>query len=398
MLDKIWFILIINIIFSGIHFSKKINFKNYNFKNLTSKINKESLFLALGTKMGVGTIIGTTLSIYIGGPSTIIWIYLFTIISSSLIYVESYLGSKYKEKTMTSYIGGIYYYTKQGLKNKKLATLMLIIFITTYSIFFLMIQTNTIINTLLINKKLFTLILISLVTLLITNNVDEIRKILNKLVPIITVFFISISLYTILKNIALLPNIIKLIFKDLFTLKSITIGLVIGIKRSIFLNELLIGTTSMSSAVGNKNAYITANTLVLGSYFIVFVISTLIALLNLIYIYKFGIHDTSYISLLKHVFYFHYQDFGNYFLSLIITLLASSSIISGIYIGLSNITHLTKNKLIIYITKIFVLSSLILGVYIDTTLIWKFIDIMMFILISLNLIIIHKLSDLNDFV
>ena len=299
---------------------------------------------------------------------------------------------------MTSYIGGIYYYTKQGLKNKKLATLMLIIFITTYSIFFLMIQTNTIINTLLINKKLFTLILIILVTLLITNNVDEIRKILNKLVPIITVFFISISLYTILKNIALLPNIIKLIFKDLFTLKSITIGLVIGIKRSIFLNELLIGTTSMSSAVGNKNAYVTANTLVLGSYFIVFVVSTLIALLNLIYIYKLGIHDTSYISLLKHVFYFHYHNFGNYFLSLIITLLASSSIISGIYIGLSNITHLTKNKIIILISKIIILSSLILGVFIDTTLIWKFIDIMMLILITLNLIIIHKLSDLNNFI
>ena len=57
MLDKIWFILIITIIFSGIYFSKKINFKNYNFKNLTNKINKESLFLALGTKMGVGAII-----------------------------------------------------------------------------------------------------------------------------------------------------------------------------------------------------------------------------------------------------------------------------------------------------------------------------------------------------
>ena len=59
---------------------------------------------------------------------------------------------------------------------------------------------------------------------------------------------------------------------------------------------------------------------------------------------------------------------------------------------------LIGSGLIINITKIFVLSSLILGVYIDTTLIWKFIDIMMFILISLNLIIIHKLSDLNNFV
>lgn len=398
MLNKLWLILIIILFINGMHYSKLINYKNYKLKKIFKKVNKENLFLSLGTKMGVGTIIGTTLSIYIGGPSCIIWIYIFTIITSSLIYIESYLGSKYKEKTKEGYISGIYYYTKNGLKNKPLSIIMLITFITTYSIFFLMIQTNTIINTLLINKNLFTFIFLILITLLITNDIEQIRKILNKLVPIITIFFISISLYIIIYNINIIPNIINLIFKDFFSIKSITISLVIGIKRSIFLNELLIGTTSMSSGINSEEKEYTSNTLVLGSYFIVFIISTLVALLNLIYIYNNGLTETSYITLLKNVFTFHYNSLGSYFLNLIITLLASSSIISGIYIGLSNISHLTNNKLIINISKVLLITSLTLGIYIDTSIIWLFIDIMMFILITLNIFIINKLSDLNTFI
>ena len=71
MLDTLWLMLIIYIVFLGLYFSKKINFKNYELKSLTRKINKDSLFLALGTKMGVGTIIGTTMSIFIGGAGII---------------------------------------------------------------------------------------------------------------------------------------------------------------------------------------------------------------------------------------------------------------------------------------------------------------------------------------
>ena len=40
--------------------------------------------------------------------------------------------------------------------------------------------------------------------------------------------------------------------KDIFKLKPLLCGMIIGIKRSIFMNELLIGTTSLSSAT-DKN-------------------------------------------------------------------------------------------------------------------------------------------------
>ena len=270
---------------------------------------------------------------------------------------------------------------------------MLIMFITTYSIFFLMIQSNTIKNTLLINPHLLTIIILILSILLITNNINEIKNILNKIVPFICIFFITISLYKIIKNINLVGIIFNTIIKSAFNTKSMLVGIVIGIKRSIFLNELLIGTTSMSSGINNMDKTVTANTLVIGSYFIVFIVSTLLTMLILIYKINTNIVDTSYINLLKNTFTYHYNTLGNYYLNLMITLLATSSIISGIYIGLSNINYLTNNKIIINITKLIILTTLTLGIYLNTDKIWLFIDIMMLSLITLNSIIIYKLRD-----
>ena len=51
--------------------------------------------------MGVGAIVGTSMALYIGGPSTVIWMIIFTLLTSSIVYAESFLGSKYKQKKNT---------------------------------------------------------------------------------------------------------------------------------------------------------------------------------------------------------------------------------------------------------------------------------------------------------
>lgn len=393
MLDTLWLILIIYLVYLGLKISKKINYKNYKIKKIIKKLNYDSLYLSLGTKMGVGTIIGTTMSIHIGGPGSLLWIYIFTLLTSSIIYTESYLGSKYKQKTNDSYIGGIYYYTKFGLNSKFLAIITLIIFVSTYSLFFLMIQSNTISQILPVNKEIFASVLLILLILLITNDSNQISKILNKIVPIMCTFFIIISTYIIIKNFEIVPLIIKNIITSAFNPKSIFIGMIIGIKRSIFLNELLIGTTSMSSGINNEDTEVTANTLTLGTYFITFIISTLIAFLVLIYMTYNNIPDITYNELLINVFNYHFNSFGNYFLGILVSLLATTTIISGLYIGVSNLTYIFKNKKIVNIFKIIFLICVTLGIFINTDKIWYYIDIMMLILIILNSYIVNKLKD-----
>lgn len=393
MLDILWLILIIYLVYLGLKISKIINYKNYKITSIIKKLNNDSLFLSLGTKMGVGTIIGITMSIHIGGPGTIIWIYIFTLLTSSIIYAESYLGSKYKQKVNDTYISGIYYYTKFGLNKKILAIISLILFVSTYSLFFLMIQSNTITEILNVNKYIISFIVIILLIILVTNETNQVSKLLNKIVPVMCLFFIIISLYTIIKHHSILPNIFNIIIKSAFNIKTMFIGMIIGIKRSIFLNELLIGTTSMSSGINNEDTEITANTLTIGTYFITFIISTLVALLVLIYMYYNGSPNISYNDLLIQVFNFHFNSFGNYFLGIIVSLLATTTIISGLYIGVSNLTYIFKSKIIVNIFKITFIMCITIGIFTNTNSLWYFIDIMMLIIIVINSYVVNKLKN-----
>lgn len=393
MLDILWLILIIYLVYLGIKISKIINYKNFKIHKIIKKLNNDSLFLSLGTKMGVGTIIGITMSIHLGGPGTLLWIYIFTILTSSIIYAESYLGSKYKQRINDTYISGIYYYTKFGLNKKILALITLILFVTTYSLFFLMIQSNTITEILNINKYVLALIIIVLLILLTTNETNQVSKLLNKIVPVMCLFFIIISTYSVIKHNEIIPILIKQIINSAFNIKTMFIGMIIGIKRSIFLNELLIGTTSMSSGINDEDTEITANTLTIGTYFITFIISTLVAFLVLIYMYYNGSPNISYNDLLIHVFNFHFNSFGNYFLGIIVSLLATTTIISGLYIGVSNLTYIFKNKIIVNIFKILFIMCITIGIFTKTDSLWYFIDIMMLIIIIINSFVVNKLKN-----
>ncbi len=392
MLNLLWFFLIIFLIYLGLSINKLIHYKNYKINKFFKNLNYDSLYLSLGTKMGVGTIIGTTMSIHLGGPGSLFWIYLFTILTSSIIYAESFLGSKYKQKINDTYISGIYYYTKFGLNKKILAFITLILFVSTYSLFFLMIQSNTITEILKVNKLVFACILIGLLLLLVTNETNQVSKILNKIVPVMCIFFIAISLYIIIKNTDIIPYLFKMILKNAFNPKSMLIGLILGIKRSIFLNELLIGTTSMSSGINNKSPEVTANTLTLGTYFITFIISTLIDFLVLIYTYYNDIPNITYNELLINVFNYHFNTFGSYFLGILISLLATTTIISGLYIGVSNLSYIFKRKIIVNIFKIIFIMCITLGIFVNTSSLWYYIDLMMLILIILNSYIVNKLK------
>ena len=110
-----WILLIIYLFILSFYLSYKLKFKNYkiNIKELILN-DKTSLFLTLGTKMGVGSIIGTISSILIGGFSSVLWIIIFSLIWTSIVYYESYYGNKYSEKG----IGGPYFIFKNGFGNK----------------------------------------------------------------------------------------------------------------------------------------------------------------------------------------------------------------------------------------------------------------------------------------
>lgn len=379
-----WTILIIFLFCFSVYLSVKLKFQNYkiNIKELFRN-DKTSLYLTLGTKVGVGSIIGTTSSIIIGGFSSVIWIILFSILTTSIIYYEAYFGRKNRVKLNNDYIGGPNFI----VKNKLLSFISLILLLLIYTFMFQMIQMNTISNMILLNvnisKKL--ILIVFLIILLVTINlkIKEILNIMNKIVPIMCLFFIIICLYGIISNYDILFSSIKVYLKDIFSIKSILCGMIIGIKRSIFMNELLIGTTSLSASTDKNDINISIKYQILSIFFITITMTLLISSLILIYIYNNPIIN-DYNLLINNIFHTTYGSIGTLFLIIILILFGFTTILSGFYIGKTNIEYLTKSKLILNIFKLLFIVVTLSGIIINNFFIWKYLDNLIFIMIIIN--------------
>lgn len=379
-----WTILIIFLFCFSVYLSVKLKFQNYkiNVKELIRN-DKTSLYLTLGTKVGVGSIIGTTSSIIIGGFSSVIWIILFSILTTSIIYYEAYLGRKNRVKLNNDYIGGPNFI----VKNKLLSFISLMLLLLIYTFMFQMIQMNTISNMILLNvnisKKL--ILIVFLIILLVTINlkIKEILNIMNKIVPIMCLFFIIVCLYGIISNYDILLSSSKVYLKNIFSIKSILCGMIIGIKRSIFMNELLIGTTSLSASTDKNDINISIKYQILSVLFITITMSVLISSLILIYIYNNPIIN-DYNLLINNIFHTTYGSIGTLFLIIIIILFGFTTILSGFYIGKTNIEYLTKSKLILNIFKLLFIVVTLSGIIINNFFIWKYLDNLIFIMIIIN--------------
>lgn len=379
-----WTILIIFLFCFSVYLSVKLKFQNYkiNVKELIRN-DKTSLYLTLGTKVGVGSIIGTTSSIIIGGFSSVIWIILFSILTTSIIYYEAYFGRKNRVKLNNDYIGGPNFI----VKNKLLSFISLILLLLIYTFMFQMIQMNTISNMILLNvnisKKL--ILIVFLIILLVTINlkIKEILNIMNKIVPIMCLFFIIICLYGIISNYDILSSSIEVYLKGIFSIKSILCGMIIGIKRSIFMNELLIGTTSLSASTDKNDINISIKYQILSIFFITITMTLLISSLILIYIYNNPIIN-DYNLLINNIFHTTYGSIGTLFLIIILILFGFTTILSGFYIGKTNIEYLTKSKLILNIFKLLFIVVTLSGIIINNFFIWKYLDNLIFIMIIIN--------------
>lgn len=393
--DLLWIILIIFLSVFGIYVSFKIKFKNYNILYIFKSFKNESmlgLFLTLGTKIGVGSIIGTTAAIFVGGPGSLFWLWIFSFITSSLIYLEIKIGGKYKEKNESGYVSGPYYIIKNGLHNKKLALLTGLILIITYSFLFLMVQTNTISSIILlnfnINKKVIFIILLLFLLFTIIFNQKELLNITKYLVPTMCLFFIIISVFVVIKNNDIIISILKEIITSAFNMRSILTGMLIGIRRSIFLNELLVGTTSSTGLVKSTNDEKCALMEVFGSYFITFIVGTLNAFMVLIFLKNTLIEFLNYNELINNVFIYHFNSYGALILTILLLFFGITTIISGIYIGLSNLKNMIKNKYITFIFKFLIIVFCMLGLFINVDFMWEIIDLFLFILLFINAIVL----------
>ena len=88
--------------------------------------------------------------------------------------------------------------------------------------------------------------------------------------------------------------------------------------------------------------------------------------------------------LIVRLFNYTNGNIGVYLILIILIIFASTTILSGYYILISNITYFIKNNYIIMLIKLIFLISLSISSILNSSFIWKYTDILIFIMIIIN--------------
>ncbi len=402
------FLLILILLIFGIYFSFKINFVHFNpvktMKSIFKKENKEgvssfkALCLSLANRVGVGSLSGVSLSLYLGGIGSVFWMWISTIICSSTTMLETVVSLKYRKKINDyEYEGGPFYYISLGLKKYKLAILYAVLFLISYAGGFLTIQSNTISRVVTqivpVKEVIVGIIIVLLTSFVIFKNKKELIDIVSKIIPFITLVYIISCLVIIIPNYCFIDDIIKLIIKEAFNPKCFVTGFTVGITKSIFSTEAGIGTgTIASSSATNSTPFEQGLVQVFGVFFDTFVISTLTVFvvmlspsLNLNLVNVNGIEITNY------AFIYNLGSIGGLIITISIILFAYSTIIGGYYYGEVAFKYIFKNKYIMFF-KIVVLLLLFLSTIISSDIIWNIIDKFIIVLGLINVYSVYKLE------
>ena len=409
--NNLWIFTTIVIVITGIYLTIKLKGIQFNVKKMLKSLKKKNndtsglspfktLMLALAGRIGVGSISGVALAIYVGGAGTIFWIWIISLISAPLAYAESYLGVKYKQHDGKHYIGGPAYYLKEGLKSPKLGALYAILIIICYVIGYMSVQANTIMkatyNIISVKPMLIGLILSIISALIIFGGIKKISNATSKIVPFMSGVYIFLALFIIFKNISMVGSIFNIIIKSAFNFKSFTGGflatLLMGVQRGLFSNEAGIGTGSIAAASGNDSDPKSSGRLqMIGVYITSLFICTATAIIILLSSYsKLNLSDVNGIEIASYAFNYHLSDFGNIILSISIFLFAFSTILTGYYYGESSLKYLTNNKGIV-ILKVLTTLIIFLGCIMSPTIIWKFTDIFIGLIALINIYAIVRL-------
>ncbi len=409
----IWAISSVLLVSMGIYFSLKLKFVQVHFrsmfKSLTVKTTKgikpyKTLLMVLAGRIGVGSIAGIALSIYLGGVGTIFWMWFISVVCASLSFGETILGIKYKEKDYGDiYKGGPSYYIKKGLGNKKLGGIYAILVIISYIFGFLGIQANTITKSVTemvnISPVLIGIILSIITFFAIFNGIEKISNITSKIVPFMIILYVGTSIYICFKNIGDMPLIISKIFKEAFNFKAFFTSFIpmfiIGVQRGIFTNEAGLGTGAIaSSTVESKDAKGQGYLQMLGVYITTMLVCTSTAFIILTSPYEtINIKDINGIEITQFSFVHHLGIIGNIIIFISILLFSFSTILTGYYDGESSLKYFSNNikKRYLILLKLITIAVLFIGCILPSNFIWSFVDIMVGMLAIINIYALYKL-------
>jgi len=421
------YILIVSLIGLGLYFSISTKFLQFRYlkemiRLLGNSATKEvkdfeehteeksissfqAFCMSAASRIGTGNLAGVSIAISIGGPGAVFWMWVIALIGAASGLVESTLAQLYKKDDNDGFVGGPAYYMEKGLNKKWMGAFFSILITLSFGFVFNSVQSNTITiafeSAFGLNRLILGLIITIIVAIIIFGGAKRIAHVSEIMVPVMAIIYLGVASFIVIKNIAMFPEVIKMIIGGAFGIKQIFggglgIALMQGIKRGLFSNEAGMGSSPNAGAAAKvshpvKQGFIQA----LGVYVDTILICTATAFVVIISSNSWlGVENVQGIAITQLSIASQVGNWGNHFVAISVLLFAFSSIIGNYYYGEINISFLNKNKFILNLYRIIVLFMVLFGSISKVQIVWDLADVFMGLMAITNLIAIGLLGKL----
>lgn len=414
------YVLITLLIFMGLYFSFKTKFVQFRYLKemitlLTESVEKtisksdkkkgissfQAFCISTASRVGTGNLAGVAIAIALGGPGAIFWMWVIALIGGASSFVESTLAQIYKVKDKDGYRGGPAYYMEKALNKRWMGIIFSILITVCFGLVFNSVQSNTIslaFQEAFGVKTVITGLILSFFTaIIIFGGVKRIAKVSAIIVPIMAVAYLLVASFVIIKNVASLPSVFSLIFRNAFGFEQALGGgvgaaMMMGIKRGLFSNEAGMGSAPNAAATAEVTHPVKQGLIqTLG----VFTDTILICSATAFIILLSGAYTTeglTGIELTQNALSSQVGAWGNVFIAVCIFLFAFSSIVGNYYYGETNIEFINSNKVYVLGYRIAVVSMVFIGSVAKIQVVWDLADLFMGLMAIINLIAIFLLG------
>lgn len=222
-----------------------------------------ALLTSMATTIGMGTVVGPSVAIKVGGPGALFWLIAFSLLGSATKFTEVLFSMKFRTKLPDgTLLGGPSQYLKQVSPTLAYwyGGLTVILFAGWSGL-----QANTLASIFAlegVDKHITGAVLALIALRVLMGGIKRVSDVASKLVPIMFVGYVSFACAILLQDLPALGQAFSLIFNHILTPHaalggfagaSVFTALRFGVLRNIHITEAGLGTSSVSHAMADTD-------------------------------------------------------------------------------------------------------------------------------------------------
>ncbi len=366
----------------------------------------QAFTVSAASRVGIGNIAGVGTAIAVGGPGAVAWMWLMAIFGAATAFVESTLAQLYKHRDADGFRGGPAYYVQRGLGSRWLGVVLAVVLIVAAPFAVTMLQSFTIAETVTDSfpsgapgwvAPAVAIVVAVLTGAVILGGAHRIALVTETVVPAMALLYLGLGIVIVVLHVDAIGPVVQAILEDAVSGRAVAggaLGTVIltGVQRGMFSNEAGFGTAP-NAAASAATTHPVKQGLVqsLGVYFDTLFVCSITAFIILVTRPDLETAEPG-VAMTHDAVVGSLGTWAGALLSLIVFLLAFSTILGLNFYGESNIEYITERRSVLMGYRGAVVAAVLVGGLVSATLVWSLADLLLGVLALLNLLALAPLS------